>query len=1085
VYFLTKFTGRILQVIEALDVGDAVSNHVLELHGMLKEMGFDSHVLCQWIHPQLSHVCEHISSVELSDRDVVISHYAGYSEFAIPYVLDSNATRILHYHNITPHQFFHPSSEIYAHCKKGREQLAQILPKFHFFWGDSQYNVDELISLGADKEKSKVVSIIVPSAPLPDQPIDKEKGAWIFLGRVAANKRHDELLDMFLRVRKACPDAASHLYIVGGGDRREPFYRTLLKQIEKRGASDLVTITGKVSEDEKERYLRKAGLYVSLSRHEGFGVPLVEAPLRDTPTLALQGSAVGETMGNVGVAKDVDELVQQALRVASEPNYRSSLLKQQRKNALRFTRNRVRELLADALRDVVPQNNYQTISLVICTYNRLADLQRCLDYLASQSNPFFEVIVVDGPSTDGTKEFLRKWHGRIKIAENPERNLSISRNLGAEIANGDIVAYIDDDAIPFADWTATLLREFNSRPLTTAALGGPAYFAGTLKFQDQDIGFTKFAEAIPNIDSNRVGRNEIYRSLLGTNTAFSRRALAAVGGFDEQFDYFLDESELTFRLQRSGYKVAYCPDLYVRHEFARSENRTGKYSFNWYSICKNTAYFVALNSDLKGKKLAAYLKERFSEDRVEYLENGYAHGEIDEDVKERGVADIWRGMKQGLADSQRGPLTRNLKNPPGKFLPFPTNASSNRVGIDVKRLHVCIVSKEFPTFGASGGVGTLYYHLASELLLLGHEVTVIMPGDADNYDQGRFHIRYISWEPVDFGADAPETATNMALALRAAKAVAELNRERTVDIIESALWDTQALALALVDPATRPPLVIRLVTPFAVAARTNGWPVSEQVKSQYMEAERTLITKADQVIAISRSIAHTISNEYEMSGSEKWQVSHCGVAYWPFFSVNSGYGDFHGLDVEGRKIDEFDRVILFLGRLEGRKGIETFLHAVPKILRADKQSCVVIAGEDVEGWQDKSKQLLNGCRDRVFFLGPVSDIIREKLFARSYCLVFPSQYESFGLVPLEAFVHGLPVVAANAGAIPEVVSDGVSGRLFPPGDSDALADEVTKLLENPDYHQELSKGAKIASRHFSGKNTAIRSVNMYLELLRR
>jgi len=1086
VYFSTDYSGRIIQVVEALDVGDAVSNHVIELHKMFKELGFDAHILCQWIHPDLSDVCKHLSTIKPSDRDIIVNHYAGYSEYAVDYVLDNNATRIILYHNITPHKFFDQSSEIYTFCKKGREQLSEIIPHYHHYWGVSQYNIDELVSLGADKARTRIVPIVVTAPPSSDQVTQKEPGSWVFLGRVAANKRHNDLLDAFLRVRAENPSAATHLYIVGGGDQREPFYQSFLDQIKKSGAGNLVTLTGKVSEEEKERYLRSASIYVSLSQHEGFGVPLVEAPLRATPTLALLTSAVGETLGNgIGVARDTGALVKLAVRVAEDRSFRSKLLKQQIANADRFTRTSVRTQLIAALRDVVPGGEYKSISVVICTYNRLADLERCLNYLADQSSPFFEVIVVNGPSTDGTAEFLKRWEGRIKIAQNPERNLSISRNLGADLADGDIVAYIDDDAIPFADWADTLLREFNSRPLTTAGLGGPAYFAGTLKFQDQDIGFTKLAEAKPNIDAHEVKPKGLFRSLLGTNTAFSKKALASVGGFDEQFDYFLDESDLTFRMQQAGLKVAYCPDLYVRHEFARSDNRTGKYSFNWYSISKNIAYFVALNSGLSGKELKSYLKDRLQRERVDYLENGYAHGELDRKLRDQGVADIWRGMEQGLKDSRRGPLTRPLKKAPGKFLAFATDTSNNRVGVDSPRLHVCIISKEFPPFGWAGGIGTLYYHLASELLLLGHEVTVIMPGDGERYDEGRFHIRYVSWEPIDFGPKAPDTARNMSLALRAAKAVAELHQELPIDVIDSALWDTEALAIALIDPHKRPPLVVRLVTPFAVAARTNGWSVSDEVASQYMEAERALITHADHVIAISQSIAETISTEYGLKRGDNWEVSHCGIAYWPFFHVNSSYGAFDGLGDVGPKIDAFEKVILFLGRLEGRKGIETFLRAAPDILKTNENSCVVIAGDDVEGWKERSSEWLSEVQDRVFFLGSVSDIVREKLFARSYCLVFPSQYESFGLVPLEAFVHGLPVVAARAGAIPEVVADGKSGILFPAGDADALATEVAKIINDEPYRQRLSDGAKAASRHFSGRNFATRSVNTYLRLLNR
>src|SRR6476659_7845183 len=98
---------------------------------MFKELGFDAHILCQWIHPDLSDVCKHLSTIKPSDRDIIVNHYAGYSEYAVDYVLDNNATIIILYHNITPHKFFDQSSEIYTFCKKGREQLSEIIPHYH------------------------------------------------------------------------------------------------------------------------------------------------------------------------------------------------------------------------------------------------------------------------------------------------------------------------------------------------------------------------------------------------------------------------------------------------------------------------------------------------------------------------------------------------------------------------------------------------------------------------------------------------------------------------------------------------------------------------------------------------------------------------------------------------------------------------------------------------------------------------------------------------------------------------------------------------------------------------------------------
>ena len=118
------------------------------------------------------------------------------------------------------------------------------------------------------------------------------------------------------------------------------------------------------------------------------------------------------------------------------------------------------------------------------------------------------------------------------------------------------------------------------------------------------------------------------------------------------------------------------------------------------------------------------------------------------------------------------------------------------------------------------------------------------------------------------------------------------------------------------------------------------------------------------------------------------------------------------------------------------------------------------------------------------FAGPLDDGARDKVMHASWCLLFPSRYESFGLVPLEAFIHGLPVVASRSGAIPEVVQDGDCGLLFEPDNSESLAHCVVRLLLEPGLRERLSAGALRRARHFSARKSAIESVRAYTELLR-
>lgn len=1084
-----NFRGKIYQLVDALDFGDAVSNQVIELDGIFKRLGIQSSIYSKWHHEAVRGYWNDIEALDPAEEDILIIHFAGYSEHAVPRALEKYCTRICVYHNITPHVFFPEGSALYDFCLKGRKQLAQIKDRFHYFWGDSDFNLQEILGLGVAPDHCSVVPIVVDSAAgATRDDRDRVPGRWMFLGRIAPNKGQLQLVELFSCIRESNPRLAEELYLVGGYNVDDPYFKSILKSVEERGLSASVHVTGKVADHEVESHLSRASVYVSLSQHEGFGVPLIEAASFGLPVIALNNTAIGETMGNIGTCETIEEVARMVETIQLSPNARNALLAAQRANARRFSRLAVEQAVATALSKVIPSPfRFSKLSIVICTYNRGALLDRCLDYLQYQTNQNFEVIVVNGPSTDLTDEVLEKYGTRIKIAKNPERNLAVSRNIGIEHASGDLIAFIDDDALPFDDWVDTLFREFNARPLTFVGLGGPVYYAGTLRFQAEDIGINAHAEAEVNINSRRIGTDGWWRSLLGTNTCFRTDALLRAGGFDEQFDYFLDESELCFRLQSNNQLIGYCGDLFLRHEFAQSHNRRGKYSYNWKTICKNTAYFIAAYSGLKGKDLSAYVSQRMHDERIVPLLAAKRVGEISEEDFEHYVDQIETGMQLGLHDYENFfPRLRPLSHASAPFKPFCIKPSYPTVLKDIQRLHICIISKEFPPFAANGGIGTLYYHLASELLLMGHYVTLVTPGDASaEYRCGRFTVNYVQRSAVCEGIpDSSGFVNNLNWSVSALKALEAIHLVHRIDIVDSALWDTEALAFSLLPSTQRPPLVVRLVTPFGVAKRLNGWKTPEMEESLYVEAERALISNANAIVPISESIASTIEAEHNIARSTSWVTIPCGIAYWPFFDSQLNYSELG--PINGRTIEALQeaKIILFVGRLEQRKGIDVLLQSAAEFLLADKVAHLVLAGRDIEGWEHKSEAILHkSVSGRVHFLGEVNDATRDKLMKSAYCLVFPSRYESFGLVPLESFVHGTPVVAAKTGAIPEVIGDGTSGLLFEPDNPSDLAQRVITLLKEPALRERLAEGAHFRVRELSSRRSAIRTVELYQHLI--
>ncbi len=1084
----TNFKGRVFQVMEALDFADAVSNQAVALDGMLRRLGIETRLYSKWHHEKMRDACVDLHELKPTDEDIVILHFSGHSQYALPYLQQLRCTKICLYHNITPHSFFKKGTALYEHCLQGREQLQQIIRDFHYFWGDSNYNLQELIEAGISPKVCVTVPIVVtPSRIEKKASQTREAGAWMFLGRIASNKGQASLVHLFANVRKQHPALANKLYLVGGWQATDPYYRELIQQISHLGLSDFVVITGKVADAEVEDYFARASLYVSASEHEGFGVPLIEAAHRNLVVVALTNTAIGETLGNAATTCTTKHELQNAIvDLLSDKKMYQETLEQQKSNALRFSSSEVTHHLINGLSLALPKKDrYRTVSIVICTYNRGDLLERCLDYLQYQTNQNFEVVVVNGPSTDNTAIVLQKYAGKIKLGNNPERNLSKSRNIGIELSDGDIVAFIDDDALPFDDWVDTLILEFSRRPLTVAGLGGPAYYAGSLEFQAQDNGVNSLAEAWVSIPSTEIGNNGWQRYPTGTNCAFNAEALHKTNGFDEQFDYYLDESELCYRLQLQNQLISYCENLYLRHEFAQSHNRGGKYKYNWFTICKNTAYYIAAYSGYKGKELTDYIDARMNKERILPITAGRDAGEITPKDYAEYVEAIRLGFKQGLDDAKHFPRTRLLKKVPGTFQIFTRPADHPLIGRDIHRLHICIISKEFPPFARGGGVGTLYYHLASELLLMGHEVSVIIPSDNDSiYKRGRFTVVYAKRHLSTSDAlGANGFVNNVNWSTSALHALAKLHETQPISIVETALWDSEALAFSLIPSDQRPPLVVRLVTPFPVSSRMNGWQVGDREAALYSEAELSMINNANAIVPISESIADTIFKEYGLTTDSRWDRSHCGIAYWAFFDVNFGYaslGEANGITIN---VPKNAKIVLFVGRLESRKGIDVFLAAVDQILVADSNAHIVIAGRDVEDWQVRSRGMISSnSLKRVHFLGEVEDSTREKLLNAAYCVVFPSRYESFGLVPLEAFVHGVPVIATRAAAIPEVVSHDHSGLLFPSEDSAELAHCVTRVLTDEKLRDRLSRGALEQIQHFSSRKSAIRAVQLYSKL---
>ncbi|PYK99371.1 MAG: glycosyl transferase [Verrucomicrobia bacterium] len=184
------------------------------------------------------------------------------------------------------------------------------------------------------------------------------------------------------------------------------------------------------------------------------------------------------------------------------------------------------------------------VSVVVCSYNGARTIRDCLEGLQQLEYPDCEIIVVDDGSTDGTAAIAREYDCREIRTEN--RGLSNARNTGWQAANGDIVAYIDDDALNMAN-------------AGQAAVGGPNIPPAT----DGPVAEC-FAHA-PGGPTHVLLSDRVAEHIPGCNMAFRRSCLEAIGGFDPQFRVAGDDVDVCWRLQKKGWTLGFNPAAVVWH----------------------------------------------------------------------------------------------------------------------------------------------------------------------------------------------------------------------------------------------------------------------------------------------------------------------------------------------------------------------------------------------------------------------------------------------------------------------------------------------------------------------------------------
>ncbi len=312
--------NRILILSPSITEGDAVSNDAIGMRDVLIENGYIVDIYAETWDNSFVYI-RPINALQKSlpsRNSILIFHHSTGWDRGLRILKQIACKKIIRYHNITPSNFFQGiNSEYEASCRIGREQNNEIINiKCDIYMTCSKFSAQELINAGVKKE---IVCVCPPfhhidrlqdieaSQDIIDRYQDDQINI-LMVGRIAPNKNHAFLIDIFNLYKKVF-NSKSRLFIVGRYDPRLSAYNNyILNKVRNYDLDDNVIFTGGISEEALKAYYKISHLFLTVSYHEGFCVPLVESMYMKKPIVALGSSAIPETLGRAGVVWDKEDV---------------------------------------------------------------------------------------------------------------------------------------------------------------------------------------------------------------------------------------------------------------------------------------------------------------------------------------------------------------------------------------------------------------------------------------------------------------------------------------------------------------------------------------------------------------------------------------------------------------------------------------------------------------------------------------------------------------------------------------------------------------------------------------------------------
>ena len=348
-----------------------------------------------------------------------------------------------------------------------------------------------------------------------------------------------------------------------------------------------------------------------------------------------------------------------------------------------------------------------------------------------------------------------------------------------------------------------------------------------------------------------------------------------------------------------------------------------------------------------------------------------------------------------------------------------------------------------------GGIARVVHDLSKRLIKDGHEVTVITykDGDVPEYENDKgvnvYRIENYMIHPNNFIDWIMQMNFNMI-----AKANELIANGEKFDVIHAHDW-LVAYAAKTLKQSYNIPLISTIHA--TEAGRNSG--IHDEVQRYINDTEWLLTYESSEVIVNSNYMKCELQRLFGLP-FEKINVVPNGI------NINNFNGIERDYEFRRQYAMDNEKIILYVGRLVYEKGVQNLISAMPKILNGYNDSKLVIVGKG--GMYDELKNQANamGIANKVYFTGYLNSKQVQKMYKCADVAVFPSTYEPFGIVALEAMLAGVPAVVSDVGGLDEIINHGIDGMKSYAGNSNSIADSVLALLYDHKLCANISKNAK-------------------------